>query len=533
MATENSAERSRYSFLKALHEKNPQCKVLKDEIAPIEEAHSWNWDGNHRLEPRLTVSGGKVAIIAGDPFTASELRNMSAGGFVEQLTRSQRQEQPAELIPPLLSVQETVREDFEWGNTVARALEVLGNWSEPVWKDIMRGWNVSGLQEGQCREMLGWFAKPDVYTYHADVIVENLHGLVRNGGKPYATRLIDEAENVALPLWEHLRCDEIRPVQRWHEAAFNYCQVGHLTRFWLEATAVRKSAWAEATFSSACLTGLRQIIADTSMKGYLGAAVLAGQADFLFQTNPLWAQENIQPMFTHGGERERAAWGGLIEGQSITRHAAEILGETFQGKFIELADQTSNEQRSYDLLANAYTKMLCYYAPRPGEWLKETIGKCHDQTAVLIAGAMGRRLREADPEQQGDWWKRWMRSYWQDRNMGLPKRATPSEGAVMVGWTPLLTESFPEAVELVRETPWEGDLTGLFAQLERSSFASKHPDSATELLTSLMEKSGISIAWASAKGVLEQIEQASPTNQNIERVEDLKSEIDALIKSIG
>ena len=527
MTTDNIVERRRYDLLKALQETDPQCQVLNNEIAPIEEAHNWNW--RDPLLPNLII--GEPMVATGDPFTPGTLRDITAEAFVGQLIQSQRQNQPEELIPALRSVQEVTRQDFEWGNGVAQELERRQQWSEPVWKDIISGWSNGHLQVEQYREMITWFSKSGVYTHHAGTVAESLHGMARNGGKPYALDLIDEAEQVALPLWDHLQCDDQTPAQGWHEAAFSNFQIGYLTRFWLDATAIRARTSTGATFSPACITGLNQIVADDSLRGDIGAAVLAGQTDFLLQFQQPWTEAKLQPMFTCGGNRERAAWGGLIETQNITRQVAQVLGPTFQQKFSELAEQSTNELHTKRLFANAYTRLLCHYAPEPREWLQETIRRTTTHTAALIAQGIESRLREADPEQQRDWWERWIRQYWKDRNMGSPKHTSMAEGTYMVSWTPHLTELFPEAVQLAKETPWEGPTTQLFIQLQRSNAVSKYPDLVADLLMDWREKSGVSIIWGTALEVLDKIEEAEPSALTIEHTSDMKAQIEAIIQS--
>ena len=400
-----------------------------------------------------------------------------------------------------------------------------------MWRDIISGWSSGDLQLEQYREMLTWFSKSGVYTYHAGTIAESLHKLVRNGGKPYAPDLIDEAEQVALPLWEHLPCDERMPVQGWHEAAFSLYQIGYLARFWLDATAIRTQTSMGTTFSPDCIKGLEKIVADGSLKGDLGAAVLAGQTHFLLWAHQQWTEEVIQPMFTCGGNRERAAWGGLIEGQNITRKVAQILGPTFQRKFSELTEHPANEFPAKRLFAKAYTELLCHYAPEPGEWLKETVGRSTTDTAALIAQGIEGRLSGSDPEQQRDWWSRWMRQYWKDRNMGSPRPTSTAEGTHMVSWTPHLAEVFAEAVELAKETPWEGPTTELFIQLQRSSAVSQYPDLVADLLMDWREKSGVSIIWGNALEVLDKIEEAASSPHTIEHMSDMKAQIKAIIQS--
>ena len=527
MTTQNATERRRYNLLKALQETAPKCQILRDEIAPMEEAHSWEWADP--LLPGLMIS--EPVVISGDPFTPNSLKETAAEQLVSWLMETNRQAQPEELIPGLWSVQETTRQNPQWGDGIARELAKQRQWSEPVWKDIISGWRGADLQEEQYRKVLEWFSMRDVYTHHAGDIAESLHALTRNGGKSYAINLIDEAEQVALPLWDHLRCGEEMPVQGWHEAAFDFYQMGYLTTFWLEATAVRTRASQRERFSPISMRGLNQIVADDSLKGDLGVAILAGQAGFLWHVDQPWAEETIQPMFTCGGNRESAAWGGLVEAQNITPQVAQVLGHTFQDKFSELLEQPNNEPRAKRLFADAYTKLLCHYAAEPRQWLKETVKNCSKETSVLIAEAMKNRLRETDAEQQKDWWERWVREYWQDRNMGSPKPISPAEGYHMVGWVPHLTEPFAEAVTLAKATPWKGPDIPLFIELKRSSAVSTYPDLATDLLMNWSERSGITIEWGTALEVLNKIEEANPSERTAGRILDLKAQVRAMLES--
>ena len=526
MTSPNATERRRYNLLKALQDTAPECQILKDEIAPMEEAHSWEW--TDPLLPGLII--GEATVVSGDPFTPDSLKETAAEQLVKWLTESNRLAQPEELIPGLWSVQETTRRDPQWGDGIARELARQRQWSEPVWKDIISGWRVADLQEEQHRKVLEWFSRPDVYTHHAGDIAESLHALTRNGGKNYAINLIDEAERVALPLWEQIRCGAKMPDEGWHEAAFKY-QTGHLAMFWLEATSVRARTSRRERFSPTCMRGLTQIIADDSPKADLGVAMLAGQAGFLWHVDQQWAEETIQPMFTCGGNRESAVWGGLVEAQNFTPQLAQVLGPTFQDKFSELVEQPSNEPRAKRLYADAYMKMLCHYAAEPREWLKETVKNSNEETSILIAEAMKNRLRETDTEQQKYWWERWVREYWKDRNMGSPKPISPSEGYHMVGWVPHLTEQFAEAVALAKATPWEGLEIPLFVERNRSSAVSKYPDIAADLLMDWSEKSVVSTTWGAAIEVLDKIEEATPSEQTAKRMLDLKTRIAAVIKS--
>ena len=81
MITDNIVERRRYDLLKALQETDPQCQILKDEIAPIEEAHNWEW--RDPLLPGVTFVD--PLLVTGDPFTPSSLRDSAAEDLVSQL----------------------------------------------------------------------------------------------------------------------------------------------------------------------------------------------------------------------------------------------------------------------------------------------------------------------------------------------------------------------------------------------------------------------------------------------------------------
>ena len=526
---QNIIDRRNYNLLKALQNRSPHCQVLKDEIAPIEEAHSWEWQ-----DPLLAgLVFGETMIWHEDPFTTAYLRETAPAEIVDRLLECNREAQPRELIQGLHSVQEATQEKFQRGYAIAEELARRGQWSEPVWRDIIAGWRYSDLNVNQWQTALGWFSSKDVYKRHAGEIAESLQTLTRNGGKVYAGAIIEQAEKAALPLWKYLRCDESPLDDGWHDAAFNRYQVGYLARFWMEATAIRNKVPETAGFSATCLAGLRQIINDNSLKGGLGIAVLSGQTDFLYQIDRHWSDEEFRPIFDSGGIRERAALGGLVEAQNITRSVAQEVGPDFHQKFTDLVERSDAGNRTKRLLTEAYTKLLCHYAPQPAQWLRETITRCDVETATLIAESMKSRLREADAEQRRYWWTQWMRQYWHDRKMGAPKPIDPAEGLHFIGWIAQLPEVFQEAAALAKSTPWNGPDDEFFIAFERSEAVDNDPNLTADLMMEWSNRLGITSEWASAHGILTKIVAAGITEEREKQITGLKERIRSVAHSLG
>ena len=178
-------------------------------------------------------------------------------------------------------------------------------------------------------------------------------------------------------------------------------------------------------------------------------------------------------------------------------------------------------------LYRAYSEILCYYAPDPKPWLKET-AKLDLKMAESVEVQIHNRLMQADAVQQQDWWSRWLKGYWTDRNLNTPKPLTKDEAKALISWLPHLPAVYEEAAQIAAETEVT-EIDPIFLEtLSESQSAQEHPAQTGKLLTSLYEKKQPEtslISWLPARSLIERIIDSQETVQTKTLLEEMLNEI--------
>ena len=494
-------ERTAYRWLARLQRADPDCDLLKRSIAQIEDRHP-DW---HPYPPNQSETEDFQSENASYPRSPDELLSMPGDYWADKLASSLPHD-PAHrtLLSP--QTQEAVKRNPSWGIDLARATIDANLIKNPAWYYIITGWDQSDLTESQQSSVLDIIADPQLQSNHGDTIAEHLYKLVRHGGKSYAFKLLHQAESVAKSLWPHMKTDT-PPSQpeSWVEHAIGYYGVGYLPLFWINAASVRSRHEDRVRLGESCKQSLNQMLQETSTRGFLAQSVITSQTAFLLRADEDWTARYVIPMFKEvDQQRAVAVWEGFLGAQNLNEQTAEHLGQTIHTRLPEISEMmptTRNRQN----LARCYATALCYYALQPSSWMKETAGTVDDDISALITTQIQYRIRQADQSQQADWWSRWLKSYWTDRNRRVPRPLGESEANALISWTPHLVGAYVEAAELAAGT--EIDLIDplILAELAESPAAREHPKTTADLLRSLYGKTrakNLPVEWISVRQLI-------------------------------
>jgi hypothetical protein len=128
--------------------------------------------------------------------------------------------------------------------------------------------------------------------------------------------------------------------------------------------------------------------------------------------------------------------------------------------------------------------------PRDNGWLWEFLKAAYDEDRIHFASEIGRHLAPMSNEVKKDLWDRWLKSYWQGRNQGIPRPLSDGELCEMVEWVVELEPVFTEAVEVIRNgrVP-HFDNTSLFYRIEeeKKDMVTRVPEAIGQLLVHLTE----------------------------------------------
>ena len=102
-----------------------------------------------------------------------------------------------------------------------------------LWRAVLRGLRDNALTAYEWRELLIFGGRPELQANDGAGIAELLFELVKDGGKPFALKLLDQANDVAFSTWQALETDDAGQQERdWLSAAINR-PAGVVVEYWL------------------------------------------------------------------------------------------------------------------------------------------------------------------------------------------------------------------------------------------------------------------------------------------------------------
>ena len=516
---QDARDKVRYDWIKRLQAKDPGSDVLQKEAAIIEEQKS---DLIQEAVAPAGLAAGGSAMVRGYLPDTSELLSKPADDWVEDfnnLTWSN----PSVMTPPLPTLQSAALQDPAWGITLAEAMMTPEPKDTPAWTYIIDGLSQADLTAEQQASLLDIMRSSTIQARCGDSIAEHLYTIVKHGGKPFAADIIDQAENVASSLWPHIECDTKPEENRsWFDHATSFYGVGYLPLFWANATGIRMRNQGRRGLTDACKESMTAMLNENTTKGFLAQSAIGTQTTFLLKADEQWTTENVLPLFsTYEDPRAVPSWEGFVRAQRVDAVTSEHLGLTMHQQLDAISRMlpAPEDQRN---LARCYSAMLCYYAQDPGSWLKETV-LSNERMATLTEEEIHNRLRQTNPVQQMDWWHRWIRNYWDDRQNGLPEPFSNDEALVMWSWAAEMPAVYPEVARMAAGTPfgraeWT-DLEPILEKLSELPAAREHPRETAELLSVLLPKAGPDY-YQAARRMAEPLfhsilEDASGTSQDL------------------
>ena len=492
-----------YHQLEWLHwlpDTSPDCALTKKALEAVSTQYPEFKPSEH---PDLTHRTGSFEYVTPlSPWTTKELLDKPATDWLQKLLSFQPKQESfrPEREGLVDAVREAAKQQFGWGLDLADALAGAGEWNADLWSGLIRAWSGMDLDEERHREVLKRLGRVELYSNHTREIANALEALVENDGKPYALKLLPQANEIAASLWHTLdRTPLIEETDNWLTTAVNH-PAGVLAEFWLRGL----SLWRKhqeplpKVMSGKYLTVLSGIVQDPTMPGRLGRSVLAGQFAFLLAADEGWTKENLIQLF---GNRDniadfQAVWDGFLTWGRLNPTVAENLQDAFLKAVQQIDSDLANRRNDF---VKYYVTMLAYFAADPLEtWVPKLLGHGGEEARGRFAFEIGSHLRRTDEPRQQEWWGRWLKRYWENRLQGVPAPLELGEVETMLGWLPALTAVFPEAIALAIQMP-QVPLQHGYGLIDRlgknDSLVRKHPREVAQLLIYLGRSDSPGYVW--------------------------------------
>lgn len=498
--------RHQYEWLHWLHGVDPACTLIKPALDGVLSRHP---EFKPREHPDLTHWSSSGLIGPRSPWTVEELLSRPAAEWLDKLLSFQR----TDILGPdrdglIVAVATAAERNFEWGLELADALAKAGKWDADLWSGLIRKWSQMELDEGRNRLVLGWLSRTELYSYHAYGIADSLRTLVKDGGKPYTLKLLPQANDVAAGLWSRLnRAESSEGSDNWLQEAINH-PAGILAEFWLGSLSLwrKQQDPLPIVLSSEYRTALSSVIQDRSLPGKLGRSVLASQVAFFLAVDEVWTKENLIPLFSASEDvaEFQCAWDGFLSWGRLNPAVAELLEPAFLNAVRQI--ETSLALRKQHFI-EYYTAMLGYFVADPlSVWIPELFRYGRIEVRHFWASDIEGNLRDMNEAQQQEWWRRWLKSYWENRLLGVPAPLGPGEVERMLGWLPHLKAIFTEAVDLaVRMPNTPLQQSSLLYELEQSEIPVLYPEAVARLLLYLGASGSPGYIWDGVRGITERL----------------------------
>jgi hypothetical protein len=485
-SAESRTARSHFDWLSWLLQAKPDCALAGAALAPIKVQYPEWLLSDH---PDLTHWTGSADWVGSEsPWSLEQLLAREPPEQLDDLLnfKGNRFDGPSR-DGLLTNVREACKQKAIWAFALAQALAERALWPSDLWPALIRGLQESDLTMDSWHELLTMASKPALQSTHAYDIANLIYSLVRDGGKPFALDLLDQANTIALPTWQALDANaQDQDIDDWLSRAINR-PAGVIVEFWINGLSllVRGKTGAERVMPEKYRDWFTLVVEDATSKGGMGRSLLASQTAFLFGLDEEWSRRHVIPLFGDPDRQKFAqAWDGFLVGGRLYPALVDALLPAFIAAMPRLAADLDDRRRRF---IEFYTTLAAFHVSDPTQHLLPALfehGSLEDRTA--FASHLGYFLRQMQQPAKQQLWDGWLNRYWQDRLQGVLAALGEAECRAMLEWLPHLGDAYPDAVALaVRFPRIRIEHSGVLFELRDSELVTRFPAETAELLVYL------------------------------------------------
>ena len=504
--------RHNFDWLQWLNKAAPDCELTDTALYNIKSEYPEFLPSEH---PDFSSYWSDASWVRGtpSPWTVQQMLEGSSQEWLPQALKNQPEEDPYKPRDQTIdNVEEATKQSPSWGLNLADEMVQRKEWGTHIWRGVIRG---LGLRETELdldslTKAVQVISMPELHSNHGDDIVVALCHLIAINRS--STNLVDLqlANDAVRNLWRSVTPDDRISGSSWLDKAINH-QGGRLAEFWIQsiATWVEHQEPLPTAFSCEYQEALSEMMASQELRGKLARVIFASHISFLSYVDEEWTKQNLIPLLDVNHDEFESAWEGITRSPNITLTCAELLREAFLQAVEHINDRMTSEGRSRFIAR--YTSMLTWFVSGPTDpWITKLMVGSNLEVRQQFAREIEHRLRTLDESTQEEWWKTWLKEYWENRLIGLPTPLDANEIGPMFGWTTSLTAVYPDAVELAMKMPIKLSRPGwVIRWLTNTEIPDRYPASLAKLLIRLGEGDYLPYMWHGAKPIIDQLLQTA------------------------
>jgi len=406
----------------------------------------------------------------------------------------------------LEEIQKAVIQNFEWSYQLAQAIQKRQNWSSDIWRVILLGWQNSKFTEEQWEQTLSFFVDhPQLYIFR-DRIVDLLN--VRQEQSEIPLSCFPLAKELTESLWEIGKNNpqRVREDFDWLSQAINN-DGGKITLLWLRMLSKEQQDLEKITqkIPNYYLVNFNKILEGEDYQAELGRVILCSQLNFLFSLDPNWTKINIIPLFAWKTEKKQAqqAWCGFLIWGKCNEQILSDLMPLYKQTFSHLVADLNYRENSR-LFCDHIVPILIYASSSSFDegdrgklaFIFDFIKQVNPTIRKQFAWTISSFLKEIKEDAIKNLWNEWLKTYWNERNMGRPLALESGELEEMINWLIYLKPVFNEAVDLLCESPLSTnnnflDTHFIYQLEEEKDYSMLYPEALTKILLHLLKNTSL------------------------------------------
>ena len=433
---------------------------------------AWTEGGFVRPQPPMSI-GELHGLIESDPADAiSELRRITS-----------RPERPG-WEDALDLISDTVR---DWPSDGLAILDTDGGTATDVLHAVIRGWSAAAASDIDAPTIVGKLASLDLSSVYRDV-TRLLSGSHSSDSAPAEWHRVPAARALATGIWAIIDSTSTDPDGAGWLARAISDPAGQLAQFWVKAIA---SDWQAAGDTWSGLPGATRCQLETMLtcgdnRGAMTEIVFASQIHFFRAADPDWCLHHLLPLLDWTDPaRARRAWDGYLTWGRIDD---QLLTAGLLDQYVQAAVHISEFPE--ELRRQLYGHLAAIVLHRPDTataiWACTLTAHVDHSVRVDWMTQVGWDLSTLPTDTVEQHWRKWMRTYWDDRLASIPTQLTRQEASAMATWIAYLTDSFEEAVTKATAAPAELTQHSRLLHELTSQQAARAPSPTAKLVTHLL-----------------------------------------------
>lgn len=480
---EEITTRSHFDWLSWLLRAKPDCAAAKAALMPIKET---NPDWRLSEHPDFTHWSGPAHWVGSQsPWSVEQLLVRAPRDQLDDLLNYNGVRFDGPNREGLIeNIRYACKQNPKWAFDLLEVLDKELLWKSDVWPAVLRGLQEAELSLDNWHALLSICNNAELISTHTHDIANLLYALVKDGGKPFALDLLEQANAIGTAIWQIiLPSPEDDNIDDWLSRAINR-SAGVIVEFWINGLSVLMHGkhGAERTMPDDYRQWFTTVVQDPTSKGGLGRSLLASQTAFLFGLDETWTSNNIIPLFSEDDQHNFAqAWDGFLVWGRLYPALVDAMMPAF---FIALQRLNGNLPDHRRRFIEFYTSVAVFHVSDPLQQILPALfqyGSIEDR--LNFTSQLGYFLRQMQQTDKQQMWNTWLNRYWMDRLQGVLAPLDDAEIRNMLDWLPHLGELFPEASILAsRANKIAIEHSHLLFQLRDSDLVTCFPAEMAELL---------------------------------------------------